>query len=298
MKTTWKGLAYTGRVDDDGVAIPGNPIRIVCHGHHDQPGLCPVCAADLLLILADTPAILDDLDIAISGDAKFVEHGSIIGQDNDLSSGENSAIAAHQRITVALVGDGTNLHPGVADWFNRCPVERLADGLAAHIDRLAADPRMPRVADDLSSAVARAHKVIDRPADLMDYGPCPECGRPIRQERIHKHDDETLIVCRYPECDYEATMPDHFRRQLDSAEDRWMTLGQIVEAITIGGEVVTRKQIEGWVRHRGLPREQRNVPKWENGQLVEGSMVWVYRLGDVRDMAMKAEIRRGVVGAA
>src|SRR5215216_6354287 len=293
----WRGLTTTGEALPDGTLKPDKPIIITCTGH-TETGICAECAADLTRVLTDIPGLLDDLDIAISGEAKFVEHGFRGGALalGEVGSNTNPAVAAQQRLTLALFGDGTNAHPGCADWFDAHSPARLAEHLNLYLHRLILESRMPVLAHDISSAAARAHHVIDIPKDLVYYGPCPACGRDIVQERIHKDDDTTLVKCRFLSCEYGQPLDTHQKRILDAAEDRWMTVTELVSAITSGGEVVTRTQIYNWERKSGLAREVRTRGKWVNGDLVSNE-VWCFRLGDVRQRAAEAAKRNGKMTA-
>jgi hypothetical protein len=282
----WQGLTHTGRTNDAGIPIPGRPIIINCHAHTER-GICGECTADLRRVLADIPQLLDDLDIAIAGETRFVEHGHRTLNGDQPTGGGHPAVAAQQRLTLALLGDGTEQHPGVKDWFNNYGPASLARALNRHLERVHLEPRMPNLARDLTQAASRAHHVIDSPPDLVYFGACPE-GHDIWQERIHRDDTETPVCCR---CGYTSSLPDHQKRLLIAGEDRWLTVGELVSAVTMGGEVVTRAQINGWIERDGLAREKRVRPRYINGELHQNE-VWVYRLGDVRDRAARGDQRR------
>jgi hypothetical protein len=287
----WQGLTHTGKTNDAGIPIPGDPIIINCHGHVDR-GLCVDCAESLARVLADVPRLLDDLDVAIAGESRFVEHGIRTAAGNaDTASGRHPAIAAQNRLTLALIGDGTQAHPGVRDWFDYYGPASYARQLARKLDQLQPEPRMPNLARDISQAASRAHKVIDAPKELWYYGPCPSCERDLWQERIHHEDTKTPIVCRYPSCNYAAPLDVHNRRALEVGHDRRMTIDELVGAITSGGIAVTRGMIEGWIYRDGLPRERRNRPRYVDGELHQNE-VWTYRLGDVLDYALRAAAKR------
>jgi hypothetical protein len=231
---------------------------------------------------------LDDLDIAIAGETRFVEHGHRNGTTDQPAGGGHPAIAAQNRITEVLLE--------LTDWFDNHGPASLARALATHLERVQAEPRMPNLARNLSSAASRAHKIIDAPDEHWYYGPCPSCERDIWQERIHKDDTTTPIVCRYPSCDYAAPLDQHNRRALDIGHDRRMTIDELAGAITSGGITVTREQIKGWIYRDGLPRERRNRPRYVDGELHQNE-VWVYRLGDVLDYALKAAAKRNRASA-
>jgi|SRR5215216_180344 len=285
----WRGLTTTGEALPDGTLKPDKPIIITCTGH-TETGICAECAADLTRVLTDIPGLLDDLDIAISGEAKFVEHGFRGGALalGEVGSNTNPAVAAQQRLTLALFGDGTNAHPGCADWFDAHSPARLAEHLNLYLHRLILESRMPVLAHDISSAAARAHHVIDIPKDLVYYGPCPDCGRDIVQERIHKDDDDTLVKCRYLTCGYGQTLDLYHKRVLEASLDRQFSVAECVGMISNAGKLVTRDQINGWIRHKGLPREWTDRPEWKGGTLVMVGM-WTLKLRDVVDFIQKRE---------
>jgi hypothetical protein len=277
----WQGLTHTGKTNDAGISIPGDPIIINCHGH-TQTGICTDCAESLARVLADVPLLLDDLDIAISGATRFVEHGASETRNPD-RTGSHPAIAAQQRLTTAMTA--------VADWFDDKDPTRLADQLSKWLDRLAGLPPMPRIARNISQAASKAHKIIDAPAELWYYGPCPSCERDLWQERIHHEDTKTPIVCRFPSCDYAAPLDVHNRKALEVGHDRLMTIDELVGAIASGGIPITREQIKGWIYRDGLPREKRNRPRYVDGELHQNE-VWTYRLGDVLDCVLRVEAKR------
>jgi hypothetical protein len=298
----WQGLAPTGKRLDNGDMEPGEPIVITCsgegHGKDQGATLCPGCLEDFERVLADVPELLDDLDIAIAGEVRFVEHGFRAGslEGDGVGASRNPAVAAHQRLCLALSGDDTNAHPGCAGWFDARDPAQLARHLLLYLNRLVGEPRLPVLAHDISSAAKRAHHVIDMPKDLVFYGPCPECGRDITQERIHRDDQETLVQCRFLSCGYGKTLDLHYKLILDANEDRWMTVSELVSAITSGGEIVNRNQIYYWERKGGLAREERSRAKWVGGELVTEE-VWCFRLGDVRQRAADAANRNGKITA-
>lgn len=274
----WRGLT------DD-----GKTIRVSCWDQHGAVGLCEACLHDFARVLSDVPYLLDDLDVAISGNVTFVDRGQrrdVLEQSDDTdnpAAGQNPAVNAHQRLVRAL--------DGAATWFDVRDPEILAVQLLRQLLQLADEPALRAIARELTAAAARAHRVIDRPTDLFLYGPCPVCGIPIVQDRIHADDQTTRVRCRQADCDYEATLADHNATQLALREDSWLTLTELVGALTTGGVPVTRDQIKGWADREGLPREKRSRARWVHGHL-QHNEVWAYRVGDVRDLAARAAARR------
>lgn len=151
---------------------------------------------------------------------------------------------------------------------------------------------MPQLARDISQAASRAHKVIDAPTQLFYYGPCPDCGEDILQERVHHTDTDTKIKCRYLSCGYNQPVDIHQQTILNGCLDLWMTVKEMVGVFDLGGVTVTRDQINGWIR-RGRLTKGPGAAEWRNGVLVvaeEGAAT--YRVRDVLPLAQAANEKR------
>lgn len=213
--------------------------------------LCRDCADHVARIVADVPALLDDLTLALTRQTSFVQHGT--SDETPLPFNVEAADALTRlRAAVASLGDLTR------------------------------QPDAPALARRLSAEYLHAHRVIDRPEVPAYMGTCPE-GHDLYALR-----DADTVEC---DCGYHAPMKEHQRTALDAGEDRLLTVAELVGAITSAGETVTRDQINSWIRREGLVREKAARPLWRDGQLVART-VYVYRLGDVRALAQRAERRR------
>jgi hypothetical protein len=299
----WQGVKVTGRTLDVDLPEPGDPIIVNCH-HADQ-GLCENCGIDFAKILMDVPYVYDDLEVEIGRLVRRVERGTIRGLKSDESpqqGGGNPHVAAQQRLMTAIMGDGTDAHPGFSDWVDDLPLWEMCDQLRANLSRVLGEERMPTLARDISSAVSRAHKTIDLHRDLFFYGPCPDCGKDLWQVRIQQHDVETKIVCHavlpasgggFEKCGYKAHLDEHQKRILDKAEDHLMTVAELVGALDYGGVPVTRDQNNGWIRRRRLLERESFKLRWneETGE-VEKIPEVRYRLGDARVLAAEANARK------
>jgi hypothetical protein len=277
----WTGRRPTGRYLDSGDPEPGDPIIVNCT--HPGSTLCPDCLEDFRAVLADVPFLLDQLDIAISQPfVRFVERGvPREGSGESKGNGHNPAISAHHRLVAALGTAGS--------WFDGCPPERLAMLLWRKLDALADQDAMRKIARDVSSAAARAHRVIDAPPHLWPYGDCPDCGKPIFQDRIHADDLDTKVVCRVLGCGYAETLAEHHRRQLALGDERWMTVSELLEAFQVNGQPLTRDQLNGMIRREGLPREARPLVDWREGRLTKTGEVWTYKVGHVKELLQRRE---------
>lgn len=281
----WNGLDYRRQT----MIIHCNPDH---PNTHNNP-LCPNCTDHLAGILDDIPALIRDLNIAIVRDVHFVEHGTMPAahaEDDDEAAlpWDDRALKAKNQLSYDLRQTATLIK------ITGLRTPAIARQLRAHLGRLARHQTMPDHAHKISKAVARAHAVIDRPPSPWYYGPCPLCHLDIFTDRVDEQDRDARVACPRPGCGYTAHPTDHRSKQLDAGDDRWLTIRELVGAITSAGETVTRDQIKGWIRREGLPREVHSRPRWRDGRLIPNEE-YVYRLGDVRRLALEAEARRELI---
>jgi hypothetical protein len=264
-RTYFDGADYghqwqTDITDDGGIVECGD-------SHESQNSyLCRNCKKLVLEILGDLPALMYDLSLAATRQSAFVERGTQL-------TGDDVSPLPYDEAASRCVADLLKLL-GVAR-LDQAP--QRARMLAAEQPYLL-NPKVVGWAHRLSLASRRGHRIIERPEPLVYYGPCPTCAVDLYGPR-----EWAVIVCP---CGYQKTAEDHRKAALDLGEDRWMTVGELVGAITLAGEAVTRDQIGSWIRTKGLPRELGLRPLWRDGQLVD-RFLFVYRLGDVRDLALR-----------
>lgn len=281
----WYSRPWTGLSTENGHV--GKPVLVVCDHAADQP-VCPDCRWLLAQVLDDVPALLWDLELAEVKDVRFIEHGSF---QHDRTEAE-VVLPWNERATKARLRLAFELR-AAADACLRHDERRpanLARRLRRHLPILVRRDDAPEWAARISHAASWAHAAIDRPPSPWYYGPCPKCRRDLYQERVE--DPEARVECAQPDCDYAAELADHRLTQLDAGEDRLLTVGELVGAITSAGEAVNRDQINNWIRREGLPRERRVRPRMLAGGHLANHEVYVYRLGDVRRLALDAERRR------
>jgi hypothetical protein len=247
--------------------LPEDPL-VDCDDDHTAPDgwLCEPCRKQVRRLLNLVPALLYDLNLAATRQSVFVEGGTRTTADDVSPLPYDEAASRAIRTLKKLMKAGD-----------------LAEAArnARHLARFQPHLRHPRVRDwsyQLSRAVRAGLRVIERPEPSVYYGPCPQCADDLYGPR-----DWPVVSC---ECSYQKPADDHRKDALALGEDRWLTVGELVGAITSAGETVTRNQIGSWIRTRGLPREQANRPIWRDGALVERQL-WVYRLGDVRELAAR-----------
>lgn len=248
--------------------LPEDPL-VKCDGHTAPDGwLCEQCRRQVRHLLNLVPALLYDLNLAATRQSVFVEGGTRLTDDDvsPLPYDEAASRAIRSLMKLMKAGD-------------LAEAAQKARWLAAFQPHL----RHPQVREwsfRLSRALRTGLRIIERPEPSVYYGPCPQCAGDLYGPR-----DWAVVSCG---CGYQKPADDHRKDALALGEDRWLTVGELVGAITSAGETVTRNQIGSWIRTRGLPRELANRPIWRDGALVERRL-YVYRLGDVRDLAARKQ---------
>lgn len=280
----WKSRRPLGKVLPDGTPEPGQPIIIHCDHRDLGPGLCESCRAEFRLVLADVGPMRRQLAIAAARGARFVEHGSRRSQVP--RTRDESPLPWFPQASDCQAILGAILAQS-APFLGSCRLDSVPAVLAGRLTALAGLPALVDYAHKLSAAMARAARIIDSPPDLFFYGLCPNCDHELWQERV-TDDSDHAIQCR---CGYSNSRDAHSQMIIDRGEDAWLTVGELVAAVTMAGQPITRHQVNWWVRHDGLAREERARVRWVDGDLVT-TTVSAYRLGDVRARALGAEIRR------
>lgn len=260
------------------------PTVIICdHGHSDDVFMCDACAATLRRVVADIPVLMHDLEVAHSRQVSFLDMGTPEDANPheaqlEFNMRASNAIAALRR---AFDGDPVQASLRIlADW-----------------PQVLRRPDLAVFAGKVSAAAKDGHHAIEHPPEMYDYGPCPECGKTIRQERITEGAQDQTVVCG--ECSkYAASLSDHKRTQLDRLENDMRTVAEILEAMRILGEPskdrpLTRRQLDNMIYRDGLYREEQNRPRFTTDGRLVNDVVFTYRLRDVRALARRKHANGG-----
>jgi hypothetical protein len=231
-----------------------------CGGRQDAGLLCADCCAIVETLLAAAPQLIDQLDIAISKQAKVggAGKGGLARERAPINFG---ALAVRDALLVELA------------WFEGWSMDELRRH--AQIDTMLRD---------LGQAVKAAYHAIDRMQDRVYLGKClnvvsgTECVAELWAAPKAK-----IMRCKV--CTYEHTIADRRQDMLDLSEDMLFTVKEASQLIgSYGYTLITESTIRSYVSKGKLGYHGK----------VEGSSV--IRLGDlmevIRDGASKTRGRK------
>lgn len=276
-------LRYGAPASGPGQSRSHVPAVLFCdHGRPPgSPALCrSVCLPDFERALGDVPGYVADLEIARDGEAVFLDQGARPrptvppGEDDPLFVGpftEEASLPVNLGASRAL-GGLWRAFAGDPTTRSRYMLANWRETTRRH--------DLAAVARRVTEALVVAHRVIDRPPTLLDYGVCPKCGNRIKQERVDPDDPDAIVKCP---CGYGAPVRGHFAAQLELGQDQHYTITELLRVLEQGGEPTTMHAIKNLIYRRGLPRERGQRSRWVRGRL-ERYEVDVFRLGDVRAM--------------
>jgi hypothetical protein len=241
----------------------------------DNSTACPDCWAATEQRIAEMPSLITELETTLS-------RQTVSGTANGSRSNERplpySIVASDAlrllHVTIwPWVKEGLEAHPDL--YGNVHTTRELAHTLLALHGWLVTHPEGNEVVEELCFIVEDvARPAIDRAPDKAYAGQC-QCG-----EELYVLVGQTGVLC--PVCGSLRDVMAWRRTQLEAAADRLLTVAEMTRAIAeTGGETVSRKRIEGWIRRGRLLRTDH-----DRG-------IALYRVGDVLDI-LANDMRRAV----
>jgi len=258
------------------------PRVTVCDDSHQRPPgaqLCHACFDTLEWLLGDVPAMVEQLQLAARKGVRFVAHGTppaAVDQETGQVI-EESPLPWNEAARRALARLRDALPSGHG------PVVAASRWALCNLQDL--DQRGLLV--QLTAAMSRAHAVIERPRDVAYVGRCPQCSADLYAAR------GGMVRCYAPLdlateqwCEYSATWDQHLARVVQASDDRLLTVSELVVALGL-----SRDQVKNLTRRMEGSQLQR--PHLYGHEIVTQT-VTVYRLGDVRDEAIRRRYLEGV----
>lgn len=150
----------------------------------DAAYVCDDCAHTLSVALGEVPWLEDELEVTISGQKGATYNGSTsrgAERPSPVNWGASEARAHLKALLVswALFCDAEGVrnaspHPGMPT----DTLSGLSRWLLWRVDGLTLHDIGPEAVDEITDAVARCHRFVDRPPERKYAGPCP-CGRDL-----------------------------------------------------------------------------------------------------------------------
>lgn len=224
---------------------------------------CDNCGDSLAKALGDVPWLEDQLDVSVTGQ-KGVDYRKIGGGSGGKKPNERPSPVAWGPSDAR-----SHLRQILASWVRYCDEERVRnsdyrDGLPANdlaamsrwllwrVDGLMLIDIGAEAVDEITSAVAHCHRLIDRPPDKQFLGECRECGGDLYAVRGAK--TARCMVCGQA-VDAEAVRT----ALLERLDDQLMTAAEIARASTFldikADRDAVRKRINQWHKRKRITSE-------------------------------------------
>lgn len=249
------------------------------NGISDTISVCSGCVAELDWLLAQFPALWQQLEVTLTKQAKI--------STGDKRTSKGAAKPLPFNVRASQIADQINntlttwARVVMADYA--CPASQpeqidlvLIEWMRDQLPWLATQRFGGEAIGSMADEIGVIWQIIDRPAPMRYLGHC-DCG-----EQLYVQPGRTYLPC--PSCTLIHDVDTVANRLLLQAEDRLERASVLSRALTSMGEAVSQVQISRWVARGRL---------FAKGHSPDGRAL--YRLGDVR--ALAAELDRKKKGA-
>ena len=250
----------------------------------DDRTLCPVCTAFLHTLLSQVPGILEELDVALTRQARLRPvKGAAVLDAVELPYNLSAAEAARNIRTMLLpwvrvvhVGTGAPYQP-------KTSTAALARGLWNWRAWLSRHHEAGRLLTELTGVVEDVRRIIDTRVEKVFVGSCRSIFN-SEGERQHACPEHMYAPARNVEftCGKCGTVHHVKTRQqqaIAASENRVLPPQTIARALTRNGEALSVERLYNWVK-RGLLKPAAIDPT---------SKRKLYRVGDVRDVMIATD---------
>ena len=233
--------------------------------------ICPGCLDQLKAVLRTVPALVDELEVTLSRQAR-------VGTRNG-RRGSETPLPFHLRASVDLetLRDGLRLWAGAVAERRGVVLDSpaTATGYAAWLVRwsgeVAQHPDAAELHGDVLSMAEAARRTVDLPPTLHFVGPCDECGADL-----YCGAGASTVTCRTEGCGQAYDVAARRAWLLEAAVDQLRTAAELSRELPwIGGVVIDRKLINQWaVRDRITkylphPRDPYGRTRFRLGEVLE-----------------------------
>lgn len=246
----------------------GRPVR--------DARLCGSCTRDLRRELTTAAGLAPDLDLATARQTRFARSPGASRSRGTALPYDTRASDAATALRDVLAGWIRAISPaGVQDTHTAVMALQLLRQVPAIRQRDDAARRL----DDLTAAVIRCLRVIDRPPSRIYAGPCPDCGTDLLGKPGH-----LAVTCRGCGAGHSiAERQEWLRGELDGVLG---SASWCATAATALGLPVAEATIRSWVHRRKL------AARHHEPRRPGGAERPLYRLADVLDLALERAARR------
>jgi hypothetical protein len=227
----------------------------VCEAFQSEGLLCHSDTSALERELGDVAALVAELDISISKQAR-------IG-----NAGPSGLARERTPINVGAMLVADDLGNTLTTWardvgevgflaqHSTSPSRAAARILLNHIPEIRKHPAVVELVDEITDAIRQARRVVDRPADRQFVGPClaespDDEGRQVScLEDLYARHGASEVRCKV--CSTEHPVAERRAWLLEKAKDRLFTVQETAQMMgDVGGIKVTEASIRGYI-HRG-----------------------------------------------
>lgn len=225
----------------------------------DEAYFCDDCAKALSVALGEIPWVAEQLDLTITRQTRM-------GSGNGGRRATETPVPFHPTASEAM----TNLRAVLVSWVKFCDEEgvrnqsphrglpdddltSISRWLLWRVDGLSLHDIGPDAVDEITSAVAHGHRLIDRPADRQYLGHCRACD----EGRLYGTRGSMWARC---EVCADTTNADELKTSLlRDLDDRLCTASEIARLSTYLGlkadRETVRKRINKWVSRGRITAE-------------------------------------------
>ena len=231
----------------------------VCGAPQAQGLLDDHCTTRLERDLGDVAAIVAELDITISKQAKIGNAsgpGGLARERTPVNWGAAQVADDLQNTLTTWARDVdsyTDAHLG--RWAS--PSQAAAACLLNHIDAIRRHPAVNELVDEVTDAIQQARRVVDRPADRIYLGQCfvenpDEDGEQVTcMAELYARPTAFEVQCRV--CGTEHPVAERRAWLLKRAEDMLFTVQQAAQMVGEVGHIrVTEAAIRGYIHRKRI----------------------------------------------
>lgn len=262
----------------------------VCGNPQAQGLLDDACTTRLERELADVAAIVAELDVTLSKQARIGsgDHGGKKpkGWDRERLPINVGAIEAGDNLANVLTTWARDVYREDLSWaMHGFGSANYATVLLGAIDAVRRHPAVAELVDEVTDAVAQARRAVDRPADRIYLGQCyvetpDEDGRQVTcLAEIWARPNASEVACKV--CGAEHPVAERRAWLLQRASDLIVTVKEASQYLgEVGGIKVSQSSIRGYLHRQKLTYRPLGVTKG-------------IRLGDLLAVVLDESERKG-----